>query len=140
VRLVAVVAVLIGVVVLQGPRCSDGMIAAMALGIHAASPVAADVPAADCGPTMTMTAVITSPQHTAARCTADHPPGDPARGASHSSGLDDPRGVLGSCLALVVTVLAAIAAVDLRWIRSKTRVCAVGLHAPNLTQLCLLRI
>jgi hypothetical protein len=140
--------VLVGVVVLHAPRCSDGMIAAMASPAQGASAAAADMLAGDCGLPMAMAAGTTRPQHPTVLCTPDRAPNAVTRIANNAFRFGDVGGFLGSCLAFAVTILAAVAGLYPCWSRSvwwlgarrhATSMCTRGVRVPSLTQLCILR-
>lgn len=135
-RLVAVVAVLAGVAVLPWPQCPDGMIVDAVYLDQGASPA------------MAVAGVNDHPQDTAALCTAHSASGAPARVADSSGGSGDVGGVLATCLTFLVAVLAVIAGLSPCWLRSfvrlhaprpGARVCTIGLRAPSLAQLRVLR-
>lgn len=102
----------------------------------------------DCGLAMAMTEVNDHPQDSAALCTPHRAPGSLARVGGSSSGSGDMGGVLATCLAFLVTVLTALAALYPSWLRSVVRlhapgpgvrVWAIAVRALSLGQLCVLR-
>lgn len=115
-RLVAVLAVLAGLMLLHSPHCADGMVtdvSTMAPGSQQ-----------DCADPVAMAAVS-------------------AQDTSSAVG-----GIVSTCLAFIVFVLAAVAGLRpsglLNFVRTRSFACvavirAVQPQAPSLTRLCLLR-
>jgi hypothetical protein len=110
-RLVAVAAVLLGVILLHSPLCADGMNAATHMAVSTNMDVAA--------------------------------------GAYHSHDMPEPGGTLATCLALIVTVLVAVAGLRAPGRRVAVRkvlsdgimsLGAVWMRPPRLAELCVLRI
>lgn len=123
------------------------MIVDAAYPTHGASPPMAVTAGQDCGLAMAMTEVNDHPQDTAALCTPHHAPAL-ARVGGSSSGSGDMGGVLATCLAFLVTVLTALAALYPSWLRTfvrlhtpgaVVRVWAIAVRALSLGKLCVLR-
>ncbi|MGH4016122.1 MAG: hypothetical protein ACRDSL_19805 [Pseudonocardiaceae bacterium] len=153
-RLVAVAAVLAGLALAHGLQCTDGMTAAM----HAAPGASMAVGTAqDCGsPAAAMAAVDgyvperVAPADTSDRLTAlcTVPGGAVALAGDNTPGSRGLGGVLATCLAFIVAVVAAVVALRptgprrivrmLRSVRLAVNRAAL-LRAPSLAELCLLR-
>ncbi|MEU0470700.1 hypothetical protein ABZ215_42465 [Amycolatopsis sp. NPDC006131] len=153
-RLVAVVAVLAGLVLAHGLQCNDGMTV-----MHAASgaSMAADA-THDCGAAAVTAAAVdvVSPesippveasQRLADRCTASHTRAV-VLAAGSSPGSHGLGGLLATCLAFIVAVVAALVGLrptGLRGIVPMLRSARVAMmraalpRAPSLAELCLLR-
>ena len=110
-RLVAVAAVLFGVILLHSPLCADGMNAATHMAVSTDMDVAA--------------------------------------GAHQSHDMPEPGGTLATCLALIVSVLVAVAGLRAPGQRTGVRkvlsgammsLGAVWMRPPRLAELCVLRI
>jgi hypothetical protein len=147
-RLVAVVAVLVGVAVWQGPQCPNGMIADAAYLTHDASPPMAVAAGQHCALAMAMAGVSDHPQDTAALCTAPSARGALPLVADSSGSFGDMGVVLATCLVFLVAVLAAVAGLSPWRLRSVVRrhapgpgvrVCTIAVRAPSLAQLRVLR-
>lgn len=133
-RLVAVVAVIAGLVLLQAPRCTDGMVAGMSM-------------AAGASPAM----IVGTSHDDGAPLAIDGVPGHPqdaAAVAADESGSGGMGSVLATCLAFLVLVLVAVAGLASGGLRAVVRVRPAGLvamvrtiplRAPSLAQLCVLR-
>jgi hypothetical protein len=146
-RLVAVLAVLAGLVLLHSPHCTDGMTTMPHLAASVGSGTA--TAAASCGSSATMTEAGNQPATMAARPAAVCPAagvGAVAVGSSHGS--DGVGGLLATCLAFIVAVLAALLGVRPFWRQvglvarlsdCATRIRAVVPRAPSLAELCVLR-
>jgi peptidoglycan/LPS O-acetylase OafA/YrhL len=146
-RLVAVLAVLAGLVLLHSPHCTDGMTAMPHLAASVGS--GTSTAAASCGSSATMTEPGSQPATTADQLAAVCPAagvGAVAAGSSHGS--DGMGGLLATCLAFIVAVLAALLGVRpsrqqiglvARLSDYATRIRAVVPRAPSLAELCVLR-
>lgn len=129
-RLVAVVAVLAGVLLALGLRCTDGMMAEMPM-VHGTNSMVVGAKQ-DGAHLAAMAAGASLLAHVEASSPA-------------SSGMG---GVLATCVALLVMVLVAVAGLRPAWLRIFVQarapgrvamICAIGLRAPGLAQLCVLR-
>lgn len=145
-RLVAVLAVLAGLVLLHSPHCTDGMTAMPHLATSAGSGTA--TAAISCGSSATMTEAGSQPATMAHQLAAVCPAvaGVVAAGSSHGS--DGMGGLLATCLAFIVAVLATLLGLRPSWQQVAliarlservTRIRAVVPRAPSLAELCLLR-
>ncbi|MGH3908574.1 MAG: hypothetical protein ACRDTE_30970 [Pseudonocardiaceae bacterium] len=146
-RLVAVLAVLAGLVLLHSPHCTDGM---SALPHLAASSGTATT--AVCGSSAAMTEAGSRPAQMAhqlpAVCPAAGAAGAVAAAAGTSPGSGGMGGVLAICLAFIVAVLATVAGLWPSWqqvalvAQPYKRTVAIGAVIPraqSLAELCLWR-
>ncbi|MFJ8814827.1 DUF6153 family protein [Amycolatopsis thermoflava] len=137
-RLVAVLAVLAGLVLLHSPHCTDGMSAMPHLSASAGSATMTDAgsqPAAMVG-------------QFSAVCPAIEAEGAGVVAVGSSHGSDGMGGLLATCLAFIVAVLATLLGLRPSWRavglmarlpERVARIRAVLPRAPSLAELCLLR-
>ena len=127
-RLVAVIAVLVGLALLHSPRCADGMIATGSMAHSGGSGMAAG-------------GVQGCADPVAAANT-------PVRTGNSLPGAGDMGGILATCLTFLVMVLVAISVLCPAWLRivvtrrvpeRRAMIRPIWLQAPSLAELCVLR-
>jgi hypothetical protein len=149
-RLVAVLAVLAGLVLLHSPHCTDGMSALPHLAASVGSGTASAT--ASCGSSARMLEAGSQPatmvDQLAAVCPVVGAAGVGTVAAGSSHGADGMGGLLATCLAFIVAVLATLLGVRPSWQQvglvarlseRAARIRAVVPRAPSLAELCLLR-
>lgn len=148
-RLVAVLAVLAGLAVVVGLQCTDGMAMAMAHGATSATAaMTCGAPAAMAASPAPERLVPADDSRLTAACAAPSTAAAFAFAKDESSGSGGLGGMLATCLAFLVAVVGAVAALRPAGMRSvmmtlrSARVVvirAIRPRTPSLAELCLLR-